>query len=480
MDLKIKKALEILGFEESAKVGKLPKMKDVKKKFHKLALTHHPDKPGGNGEVFKEMTEAYRLIGEYILEEQEENEDDENGVFDFEEEVARKTFKQFQFANVKENMRSFTIHIDNAMSCAWTTVLSQHYGVPLDKNTNGLHWRVSNYSDGHLTGNITIGKWHIPKKDKQSKLLIQSTEKGNFLPAHYVDHVLPKLFEEVKATHVPELKEPVKESGSSKEIKTSTNGFKCKECDFLGRSINGVATHMRKSHKKVNSVTTNLNIKDDTISMEDFASKFNIKDPVAEKVDTTINTTKMSGKQVSGEAEIKDALDMNTNKTIEDKGEAKISDAMNKNEKTDLSEEKTEDESKGNKVIPDKKEKPAEGEQMEVLGPNKSNQDEKLVKKKIRGNDFACKHCSQKFNKVTQLTSHLKSCHTKVDDIETGNAITVNSPLVTVKHFFCHCSICGSGYNDYVELSSHENEQHNHKCEECDDCFMVESCEKQS
>ena len=30
-------------------------------------------------------------------------------------------------------------------------------------------------------------------------------------------------------------------------------------------------------------------------------------------------------------------------------------------------------------------------------------------------------------NIYTQLTSHLKSCHTKVEDIEIGNAIAVNS-----------------------------------------------------
>ena len=116
MDPIIKRALEILGFEESAQAGKLPKMKSVKKKFHKLALIHHPDKPGGDDEVFKEMTEAYRLIGEYILEEHEDFENNEDDNYDFEEEVARKTFQHFQFSNVKENMKSFTIHVENSQS----------------------------------------------------------------------------------------------------------------------------------------------------------------------------------------------------------------------------------------------------------------------------------------------------------------------------------------------------------------------------
>jgi DnaJ-class molecular chaperone len=44
----------------------LPKLKFITKKYHKLAQLHHPDRPGGDGEVFKPITEAYRLIGEYL------------------------------------------------------------------------------------------------------------------------------------------------------------------------------------------------------------------------------------------------------------------------------------------------------------------------------------------------------------------------------------------------------------------------------
>ena len=69
----------------------------------------------------------------------------------------------------------------------------------------------------------------------------------------------------------------------------------------------------------------------------------------------------------------------------------------------------------------------------------------------------------------------MKACLTKVDDAEFGNAITVSSPFVTVKHFFCHCSICGTGYDDYSQLSSHEKDKHNFKCTQCDDEFMINS-----
>ena len=69
----------------------------------------------------------------------------------------------------------------------------------------------------------------------------------------------------------------------------------------------------------------------------------------------------------------------------------------------------------------------------------------------------------------------MKTSHTKADLEETGNAITVNSPFLQVQHFFCHCALCGEGYNNYSQLSKHENEQHNFKCNECDESFMIET-----
>ena len=86
-----------------------------------------------------------------------------------------------------------------------------------------------------------------------------------------------------------------------------------------------------------------------------------------------------------------------------------------------------------------------------------------------------CKQCGKKWKNLIQLTNHMKTSHTKTDLEETGNAITVNSPFLQVQHFFCHCALCGEGYNDYSQLSKHENEQHNFKCNECDESFMIET-----
>jgi len=48
---------KILGVEKNASAD------DIKKAFRKLALEHHPDK-GGNAEKFKEVSEAYSVLGD--------------------------------------------------------------------------------------------------------------------------------------------------------------------------------------------------------------------------------------------------------------------------------------------------------------------------------------------------------------------------------------------------------------------------------
>ena len=70
----------------------------------------HPDCPGGNSEKIKQITEAYRLIGDFI----EENYNLYNN--DHEEVIAREAFKQFNFSDVKENLRPYTIKIENHLS----------------------------------------------------------------------------------------------------------------------------------------------------------------------------------------------------------------------------------------------------------------------------------------------------------------------------------------------------------------------------
>ena len=247
MDSELIRALDLLGFEQSSYGEKVPKLKFVTKKYHKLVQKNHPDK-GGDEELCKKITEAYRLIGEYLEKQEVENNEED---YDFEEEVAMKTFQQFK-ANVKENLKSFTINIDNDTSYTWEKVLTKHYGTPIDRKTNGLHWKVKDYTDGNIVGNITIGKWHKPKKDNKSKLHVQSNEAGNFLPAHFVDHKLPKLFQEVSKIHTANKsqarpKTPFRKLTNPRVSIPKT--VKCDECEFSTKIPSQMAKHKKLAHK---------------------------------------------------------------------------------------------------------------------------------------------------------------------------------------------------------------------------------------
>ena len=182
-------------------------------------MLHHPDRPGGDNPKYQNITEAYRIIGDYI----ESNFDTEG---DSEEEIARHAFNCFNFDDIKENLFSFTIKIDTNLSPVWDSVLTKHYGEPADRLGNGKHWKHHNYSDGdNNNGDITIGKWHIPKKDKQSKINIQSSGVGNFLPAHFVSSQLPILLEEVKASFLtgPAPAKAVKSKSSTNSLAKKSN-----------------------------------------------------------------------------------------------------------------------------------------------------------------------------------------------------------------------------------------------------------------
>src|SRR3989339_1672700 len=49
---------KILGVEKTAS------QEELKKAFRKLAHKYHPDKPGGDEQKFKEVNEAYQIVGD--------------------------------------------------------------------------------------------------------------------------------------------------------------------------------------------------------------------------------------------------------------------------------------------------------------------------------------------------------------------------------------------------------------------------------
>jgi DnaJ-class molecular chaperone len=113
MDENLRAALATLGFVESVKIDQIPKMKTVTKKYHKLAMIYHPDRLGGDGDqkVFKEISAAYLLVGNYL--EEHWREDCNSDSFDFEEDLYRKTFHQFQNSNMRCQNREHMGHNTN-------------------------------------------------------------------------------------------------------------------------------------------------------------------------------------------------------------------------------------------------------------------------------------------------------------------------------------------------------------------------------
>ena len=64
MDESVRKALNVLGFNDAAEHP--PKMKIVTRRYYDLSLIHHPDRPGGDNATYQPITEAYRILGDFI------------------------------------------------------------------------------------------------------------------------------------------------------------------------------------------------------------------------------------------------------------------------------------------------------------------------------------------------------------------------------------------------------------------------------
>ena len=127
MESKIKNALIVLGFDD---LTVIPQMKEIRKKWLKLSLIHHPDKPTGNKEAFQELLAAYETASDAA----KEMEYDKT---DIEEEIARKMFDQFQFMSIKENLQTYTILIEKEFLPSWEAVLKMNFGDSVDQKQSG-------------------------------------------------------------------------------------------------------------------------------------------------------------------------------------------------------------------------------------------------------------------------------------------------------------------------------------------------------
>jgi hypothetical protein len=182
----------------------------------------------------------------------------------------------------------------------------------------------------------------------------------------------PKLLEEVLGIKITE-----------KEAKASPTIFQCKECGFAGKTINGLSTHVRMTHKKVkaNAVKTKHPENNHFITVEEFAEKYEMIEEVSGGNNYDKNQASIPEKETDEDA----AEDSPEEENMIDPILALES------QKTDEEEEEAKDGKDEKKMSNDEE---------------KSNMVGKKVKRKqpkVRRNDFACKHCDLKFGKVNNI-----------------------------------------------------------------------------
>ena len=240
--------LLVLGFNE---VSKLPKIKDVMKKYYKLALKTHPDKPGGSKEKFQKIEEAFRIVGDYIMKNTVENDDPE-------ECLAKDLFKDIfsQFNTTKENKKCTTVLINNYHNFAWDTALTNYCGEGIEKAEGEKHWRDEGFITNGKQTTVTIRKWANPKNDGKSKMNIQS--KNLDCVKMWILGVLPSIFDKVLDIVKSVV---VDQSQSQTERVTRTrvsnkNGTKCNECETFVQSFTDLSKHKKMFHAKINSSST--------------------------------------------------------------------------------------------------------------------------------------------------------------------------------------------------------------------------------
>ena len=184
MKMNIKEALEVLGFADT---GILPKLKEIRKRYVKLSMLHHPDKNGGSKEskeMFQVILHAYEIAGkacEDIIYDDDDHEDI----------LARKMFKQFSFSSVTENTTTFTIKTEASLNPLWNQVLDANFGHPNDLGIHGLKYTVEDKC------NKVISRIFITIY-KKGKMLIQAEGNKHSLSSHFVNNHLESLYTQGK------------------------------------------------------------------------------------------------------------------------------------------------------------------------------------------------------------------------------------------------------------------------------------------
>ena len=172
----------------------IPTMKELNTRYRRLALLKHPDKNGGSDkskEEYQQLQNHYKVLGNFIVETDVDRDEEER------DHVT--TFKNFNFD--KRNSKSHTILLENKLTKAWKEVLIRKYNEPENKGTNGLIFKLENFSVNEEIFIVTITLYEDPN-DKQPKLHIQGP--SQFVNDEFTLTELPSLYAEVRKSSPPE------------------------------------------------------------------------------------------------------------------------------------------------------------------------------------------------------------------------------------------------------------------------------------
>ena len=168
--------LDVMGLKLDQRV--FPKLKTVNSQYRKESLKRHPDK-GGEKEDFQKLNKAFIRLSTFIA--QLPNDDDED---DDENDQLKEFFRKFN--DIKINIASHTIFLENKFTSQWEEVLTKNYGPPITKDSATI-WSLFLQSK-----KVTVSLYKKPRSDGITKLLIQSP--GYFI---FTAHQLPILYKQV-------------------------------------------------------------------------------------------------------------------------------------------------------------------------------------------------------------------------------------------------------------------------------------------
>ena len=215
-----------------------PSIRFVNLKFKKLALIKHPDKPGGTKEEFQVLINAYRRVIKYLEEtdSQKANYDEANDEAHYEKEF----FMRSNFP--RENKTGFTVILQNDLSDEWKEILKKNHGDGENLPSGGIMFK---------NGNITVTLYIKPKRDRKTKVHVQSgSQDAN---VGYVFNDLPLLFKQVlvlKDGKSPRIEQPKLLEGEMKKKATPRKAtVKCDQCRFKSSMIQ-MKMHIKNMHTK--------------------------------------------------------------------------------------------------------------------------------------------------------------------------------------------------------------------------------------